>query len=127
MLTTEEKRFFTGTAVGAGRLSKCSEQQGATLILGRRILSYGYNRKIIKNKAWEVSAISDTLFGARDQDITGAFLFSTYFPTIDDMKMIIVTGIIKVYFFGKVNNSDAVDLINNFNSSSNLLELIQLT
>ena len=92
-------------------------------------MSYGINRRIIKdsdNPAWEVSAILDALFGARDRDLTGTVLFSTKFPSIDDIKMIAAVGVITVYFFGDVNDAGAVALANAMTDCSISLELVKL-
>lgn len=112
MLRTPEKRFFATIALGAKELSCCNKKSGAVLIQGRRILSYGYSRKVIKNEDWEISAIYDTLFGARDQDIRDSILFSTEFPNLEEMELIVASGIGILYFFGKADKIDAINLAN---------------
>lgn len=92
-------------------------------------MSYGFNRRIIKdsdNPLWEVSAISDALYGARDRDITGAVLFSTKFPSLEDMRMVSAVGINSVYFFGEVNDTGSVALVNAMADNSIPLELVKL-
>lgn len=126
MLTKEEKQFFFDTAKRARKLSNCNESNGAILIQGKRILAHGYNRRIIKDKDWEISAIYDAIFGARDIDISGSTIFSSYFPTIDDMKLILVTGISTVYFSGEISNNSTIELINCLPEAGISLELIQL-
>lgn len=86
----------------------------------------GYNRKIIKGHNWEISAIYDTIFAARDIDLSETILFSTYFPNIEDIKLIIAIGITKVYFHGKIDNSETVQLMNSFKQNLIPLEIIQL-
>jgi deoxycytidylate deaminase len=86
-------------------------------------LSYGFNRRLSE---WEISAIYDAIFSARDMDLTGTAIFSTYFPTLDDMKLIVATGISSIYYFGEITDMDAVRLINNLNEKSMSLEIIKL-
>jgi deoxycytidylate deaminase len=126
MLTTEEKRFFIDTALGIGRISKCPLQQGAVLVRGSRILSHGYNRRIVPNKDWEISAIYDALFGARDTNLLDTALFSTYFPPLDDTKLILATGVSTLYFLGKITSPETVSLLNSLQGSSISLEVIHL-
>jgi len=126
MLTAEEKGFFASIAWGASKLSGCGTKEGAVLVQGRKILSYGYNRKIIPDKQWEMSATLDTLFGSKDVDITGTYLFLTRFPRIYDMKLILASGVASVYFFGEIDDSEAVQLANIASESSISLEIIKL-
>ena len=129
MLTNEAKRFFADTARGASKLSGCPTKHGAILVGGFSILSYGINRRIIKdsdNPAWEVSAILDALFGARDRDLTGTILFSTKFPSLEDIRMIAAVRVSTVYFFGEVNDAGAVALANSMVDCSIPLELVKL-
>ena len=129
MLTPETKRFFADIAKGASKLSGCAQKHGAVLIRGLDILSYGINRKVIKdsnNPDWEVSAILDALYGSRDKDISGAILFSTKFPSVEDMKMIAAVGISSIYFFGEVNDAGSVALVNAMADSHIPLELVKL-
>jgi len=73
-----------------------------------------------------VSAIYDAIFAARAIDISGCTLFSTHFPNLDDVKLIVATGVTSVYFFGLITDQNAVTLINNLKDASIPLELIAL-
>jgi deoxycytidylate deaminase len=126
MLTETEKSVFAGLTLGNKELSGCPIKQGAVLVQNHRILSHGYNRRIIKDKEWEVSAIYDTLFGARNLDLTGSSIFSTYFPSLDELKLIIAAGIISLYFFGEVQNIESVKLLNALPEASIPLEIVRL-
>lgn len=126
MLTKKEKRFFADIAWGASALSICEPGRGAALINGRQVQSYGFNKKIIKNKKWEISAIYDTVFGAKDIDMSNFILFSTYFPSLDDMILIVSVGISSVHFFGKITDMEAVEFTNSLKDDSIPLEIIQL-
>jgi deoxycytidylate deaminase len=59
-------------------------------------------------------------------DLTGASLFSTHFPDINDLKLIVAVGISKLYFFGGTTDHSAVELINNLAGASIPLEIIHL-
>lgn len=126
MLTKTEKRFFADTAWGASVLSICKPRRGAALINGRQIQSYGFNKKIIKGKKWEISAIYDVIFGAKNIDMSGFILFSTYFPSLDDMVLIVAVGISSVYFFGEISDVSTIEFTNNLKEGSISLEIIHL-
>jgi deoxycytidylate deaminase len=78
------------------------------------------------NPEWEVSAILDALYGSRENNLEGTSLFSTIFPSLEDMKMILSVGISSVYFFGNVTDVTSVELVNASADNSIPLELIQL-
>ncbi len=101
-------------------------QRGAVLVRGKFILGYGLNRKVVKSKDYEISAIYDAIFSARDQDLSEAVIFSTYFPSLDDMKLLISCGITSVYFFGKIDDPHAVELANKTAQEGLTLQLTQL-
>jgi deoxycytidylate deaminase len=126
MLSIEEKRFYANTAWGASSLSSCPTKCGAVIARGDGLISSGYNRRLLKDKNWEISAIYDAILKARDIDLSRCTLFSTYFPSIDDLKLIVATGISTIYFFGIIDNQETVSLINNLNKESIPLELIHL-
>jgi len=128
MLTENEKYFFAVTARAVQQLSTCTEHRGAVLVRGNKILSTGYNRKIIFGKDWEASAIFDVIFSARDVDMTGAVIFCSHFPDLEDIKLIIISGINHIYFFGEYPGlgDPVVDLLNSLNSNSILLQISQL-
>jgi deoxycytidylate deaminase len=81
---------------------------------------------LIKGEKWEVSAVYDTMFAARDVDLSGSDLFCSYFPTVDDLKLIISVGIKNLYFLGKIDDKESVSLLNSFDKSRKILEVIQL-
>jgi deoxycytidylate deaminase len=126
MLEDKEKGFYTETAIGASKLSGCLPRQGALLIQDRRILAHGYNKKIITGEEWEMSAIYDAVFASRNEKLEGTTLFTTYFPTIEDLKLIVAVGITSLYFMGNINDAKAVKLLNNLKSESIPLEITQL-
>ncbi len=126
MFTKSEKGFFANTARGASRLSTCPIQRGAALIDGGQIQSAGHNRRIVKDKEWEISAIYDVIFSCCNKDLTGYALFSTCFPSLDDMKLIVSVGITYIYFFGKSDDLEAIELLNNLPKNRIPLEIIHL-
>lgn len=88
--------------------------------------SVGHNRKIIKSRQWEISAIYDAIFSARHEDLSGSTLFSTCFPNFDDMKLIIAVGVSTLCFFGPEGDLDTIDLINELPKNKIPLEIIRL-
>lgn len=126
MLTPEEKSFFIEIAIGAIKLSGCSPGRAAVLVRDRQILSHGYNRKIMKNEKWEISAIYDVIFGARQEDLTGTTLFCTYFPTVEDLMLIVATGVSSINFIGGITDKDAVFFLNKITGSGIPLEIVEL-
>lgn len=89
-----------------------------------RILSYGYERTIVGE--YTISAVYDALFGARDYDMRGAILFSTRFPTLDEMKLIVSAGLKAIYFMGEVNNPEVVRFSNSFSTNNIEIDMIKL-
>jgi len=80
----------------------------------------------MENKEWEISAIHDTLFGARDRDMTNSILFSTHFPPLEEMILIASVGITVIYFFGKITDIKTVEFVNSMTDSKIPLEIINL-
>ena len=126
MLSTEEKTFFLRIAMGARDFSNSNIKRGAILIRGRQILSYGFSKRIIKNKEWEMSAAYDAIFGARIEDLKKTLIFLTYFSTVDDLKLIVATGISAIYFHGKIEDTESVKFMNDITKASIPLEIVQL-
>lgn len=125
MLSTIDKQFYSAIAWGACRQSDCSEGKGAVLVRGSKVISIGHSRRILKDK-WEISAIFDAIFGSRDTDITGTILFSTYFPQIEDIKLITISGIKTVYFFGGQNDAQTVEFLHSLNEKTEIVEMLNL-
>ena len=127
MFTFEERKFFANTARGVSALSSCPTKHGAVLVRGHKILSTGHNRRIIPaSDRWESSAIFDAVFSARDTDLTGSALFLTYYPSLEDMKLLIAAGIIAIWFFGEITDTATVELSNSLPNASIPLEITQL-
>ena len=128
MLRPEEKAFFMHIALGARELSGCSVGQGAVIVRDRRLLAYGFNKKVTMKGAWEISAIYDAIFGSRTDNLEGTCLFCTYFPSVNDIILIASIGGISINFFDSITeaNSEAVRLLNELNAESIPLEIVQL-
>jgi len=83
---------------------------------------------LIKNSpTWEISAAYDAIFSARDVNLADSIIFLSYFPCVDDLKLIIAVGIKILYFFGEIADSKAVDLMNKLSDENIILEVIHLT
>lgn len=127
MLGKRQKKFFAVITWGASELSACSVKKGAVVVKEKIILGYGFNRKIIKNKNYEISAIYDAIFSARSDDLTGTYLFTTHFPVLEECKLIISCGISTIYFFGEITDPYTVEIANNTSKESINLKFIKLT
>jgi deoxycytidylate deaminase len=125
MLTTEEKTFFRATAGGAANLSACPIKRGTVIARDHRILATGFNRRLIKTKDWEISAIYDAIFTAREADLSKSAIFSTYFPTMDDVKLMVATGVSTIYFSGEINDKNTVEMLNSLIEGGLGIEIIQ--
>ena len=133
MLTPQEKEFCAATVWGAAKLSGCDRKHGALVIRdhGRGDstsrggeLFFGFNRRLTLNL--EVSAILGVLADCGITEAQGALLFTTKFPSFVDMAQIITYGISVVYFFGEIDDPEAVRLANEWNASHNSLEIVKL-
>jgi hypothetical protein len=65
----------------------------------------------------ELSAIS-VAFQNSGIDAGGATLFSTRWPNLVEMRLILAMGVSPIYFFGPVNDPESVRLVNDFSESS---------
>lgn len=73
----------------------------------------------------EISAIYDAIFTSRDLDLSGSCIFSTNFPTVDDVKLMVSVGVSHLYFFGQINDAHTVMMLDELGEGK--LEVIQLT
>jgi hypothetical protein len=125
MLTEKDKEFFASVMCSAGKLSDCDQRHGAVIVGRPGILHYGCNRKLTKDQ--ELSAISEVIFNIAGQRLKDLILFSTKFPDLSDMKMILSAEFNIVYFFGEITDPDSVRLVNDWNATaSKPLEIIRL-
>lgn len=58
--------------------------------------------------------------------MSGCTIYSSYFPKVDDLKLIIAAGITLVYFFGPINDAEAVQLVNTSRDLAIPLEMVKL-
>ena len=82
----------------------------------------------MKKGSWEISAIYDAIFGARSENLNGTTLFCNYFPSIDDLKLIVSVGIISINIPGAIIDIDpeVIKLLNEINAEEIALEIVQL-
>jgi deoxycytidylate deaminase len=122
-----EKIFFIKSAIGAGELSECEPGHGATIARHKQILSFGFNQKIIRGEQWELSAIQAAVLECKDLNLGDVSLFSTYFPTLDDLKMLVSVKITSVYYLGEAEDkSEIKHFLNKLCEKSIPLEIIHL-
>jgi len=108
-------------------LSSLGERRGAVLVKEGKLLSVGYNRRIIaEEKDTEISAIYDAIFSSRDINLEGSYIFSSYFPEKEDLKLMVVTGVQKVYFLGKIDDQETTKLAGILIKKAIPLDFIQL-
>lgn len=135
MLTMQEKEFFASIAWGASKLSNCDKKHGAVIIRDcysvprAGVISYGFNKKLTQNE--ETSAIVEALITldlspSSKENERHFILFTTKFPSFSDMKTLLSTNFSSIYFFGNVDDPDAVRLVNDWNTLYNSLEVIKL-
>ena len=67
---------------------------------------------IIKEKPWEISAISDAIMKSRDMNMAGSTLFSSHFPCLNDLILTTAVGITEIYFAGDVDCQESADFLN---------------
>lgn len=79
-----------------------------------------------QNGPWEVSAIYDAIFKARDLNLLGAVLFSSNFPKVEDIKLVVAVGIKKILFNGPVDDTDTAKMLNTLTEEGISIDLIQL-
>jgi deoxycytidylate deaminase len=72
-----------------------------------------------------VSAVYDAIFSARDVNLSEAVIFTSYFPSTNDLILIISTGITSIYYQGEMDLSSR-DFIDSLPEASIPLEIIQL-
>lgn len=58
--------------------------------------------------------------------MSGALLFSTYFPHLDELKLVFSAGISTVYFFGEVNDPESAKFLNTMTREGSPLEMVKL-
>jgi len=126
-LESGEKIFFIKSAIGAGELSECEPGHGATIARHKQILSFGFNKKIVENEQWEISAIQAVILNCKEAHLEDTSLFSTYFPTIDDLKTIVSVGITSIYYLGEAEDKAEIKhFLNKLSEKSIPLEIIHL-
>jgi deoxycytidylate deaminase len=126
MFTEREKSFFIGIATAAADLSNSDKlKQGAVIVTpDKKINSYGYRIHPIESELWEISAIHNAC--SLGTTIPGNVLFSTDFPSREDIQQIILKGITTIYFLSEIGDSEAVRFRNHLKKTGYPLEIIQL-
>lgn len=106
-----------------------STGDGAVLVRGRHIASYGYSRGISDGKeTYTISGITCALtdWGARLSPDDPLSLFCTCFPNLEEMKQIVASRVERVYFMGKVHDPQVVKFANTIAGCGIPLEIIRL-
>jgi len=126
MLGDQEKSFFIQTALRSAELSGCVCKQGSVLVQDRKILSYGFNKRVLKGINHEISAIYDTIFGSRTENLVNSTLFCSYFPSVNDLTLMVSVGVTSVYFTGDIKDPEAVHFMNKLHEEDIPLLVIKM-
>jgi hypothetical protein len=124
MLTEKEKELFTIVVKKAESLSDCEKKQGAVIISEESpgTIFFGFNKPITKDH--EQSAVVDVLLNVLSEK--ELIMFVTYFPSIEDFKLIVAKRVAVLYLLGEVNNAGTVKFINDLVALGSNLVLIKL-
>jgi hypothetical protein len=129
----DEKRrnFFAAVVQQSKQLSECPKPKAAVIVRGESICGIGYNKTITGDKEdagkgyVETSPVFEAIksyisrgnFEDVGQEIRGdtpkrGSAFLSYFPHIDELRLLYQTNIFTVYFFGDIDNEEPVKFIN---------------
>ena len=134
----EKRRNFFATVVQQSKqLSECTKPKAALIVRGEGISvsGIGINRILISGGTGKVKADIETspvfealtgsgIFGkyseetrpgngynsTSNREFRAAFL--TYFPHVDELKLLYQSGVQVIYFFGEIDDEDSVTLLN---------------
>ena len=122
---SDETNFYASIALSARRLSNCKRPEGAVIISGGRVAAYGHNQVIADEH--ELSALKSAFLKCQPGDLPGALVLCTRFPSKSDMELIMGSGVSKVGFFGPIEGTDTVQMVNAFTEKfPNRLEIVKL-
>lgn len=148
----DEKRrnFFASVVQQSKQLSECIKPKASLIVRGESIYGIGYNKAIISGAAggekhdkdyYETSPVFDAIkqdvlrgnIEYAGQEVRGnkpgrGVAFLSYFPHIDEIKLLYQAGIFTIYFFGDIDDEDSVNLMNNITDSDGepVFKVIQL-
>ena len=131
--------YFASVVFQSKRLSECEQPKAALIVRGKSILGVGSNRTITTERTGkagqtrrpiESSPVFDALqqffsgpgykgIGGRNENTQdpeeGGVAFLTYFPHVDELKLLYQSEIKKIYFFGDIDDEDSTNFINDLN------------
>ena len=136
----EEKRrnFFAAVVQQSKQLSECTSPKAALIIRGESLSGYAVNRTIVFAGTGKVRTNVETspvfeaiatsgIFGryleetgsgdgydnpSRSNSRERRSAFLTYFPHIDELRLLYQSGIQVIYFFGDLDDEDSVSFLN---------------
>lgn len=121
----DEKRrnLFADFVLQCRSLSECGEPK-AVIIIGdsEHLISIGYNLSIIEDYYQY-----PVLMALQHFDGIPTSIFLSYFPHVDELRLLIPTKIRTVFFWGDVDDEETVQFLNSFNEKVKPpFEMIQL-
>lgn len=114
------------------QFSEHRDPRTALIAGGTHILACASNDVIYEGSTYETSPIVAAILswykhhGAQNPYEDKTYLFSSYFPSMQDLLAILLTPIRSVYFFGDIDKEDAAILLNDHNRHGGLSQRIEL-
>lgn len=130
----KQRNFFATVVQQSKQLSECRNPKAALIVRGESICGIGYNKCIFAEEVGKFrestelhpvftspifEAIRSYLSGksstddGREVQGSGGAAFLTYFPHIDELKLLYQADIHELYFFGDIDDELAVEFLNN--------------
>lgn len=109
------RNFFARTLQECRRLSKCKSFEAALVARGEDILGLSYSFAVVPETKFYNSPVIDaiTMFLRKETVIVlPAILFSTYFPSYEELIVAHSAGIKEIYHFGDISDSRCVKFLN---------------
>lgn len=142
--------FFASVVQQSKQLSKCSKPKAVIIVGGESIYGIGYNRSIATKKHkdyYETSPAFEAIRsyfnrgnlkeigrkirgdGIEGDNPSEVVAFFSYFPHVEELTMLYLADIYKLYFFGDIDNEEAVNFLNNTIDSNKktIFEIIRLS
>ena len=85
------------------------------------------NQALLDEGDWCISAIKLALLQHDNIQTEKATVFSTYFPSLEEIKLLVYFGIVSIYYLGGIpTDPETVLFLNQLNKESISLEIIHL-
>jgi hypothetical protein len=154
-MDAKRRNFFASIVQQSKHLSECRNPKAAIIVRGEGNFGIGFNKPIFPGKTEKTGesreyketypifdAIRCRILGSYPDDDgqkvrgfgeTGSVAFLTYFPHIEELKLLYQENIHKIYFFGDIDDEDSVNFMNDLTYNDKFIgdwvpffEIIQL-